>query len=248
MKVFHICKKTREDAIRRYGTVERCSLPFDPRTDTVSIQAEQVYRPRFGLFREPFIKFRDLGRLEEHWTHRDKVDDAEITRRRELWQNNEWARACGLWYCDADEVSASITKHPKFLGNLFMSRIQKVEIIAHGSILFMEDWEAVLGLLNGLKEIRQLKINLWQHDTCGMEDLDPATDCYKAHDAWIIMATANTVRASHWQMMPKLEVFEMVKTAYACAGRLDRRRNLGLLGEWFFAVAAGDEPEDIDAI
>ncbi|KAI3336311.1 hypothetical protein HD806DRAFT_542273 [Xylariaceae sp. AK1471] len=187
MPTFQICQATRSMAIKRYGEPMLNSLSFDPSVDIISL--------RVG-----------------------NRGDAELELLDSNTDSSKWVWASPIVYCNAKHV-AYATAPPKQLKHKFLARIHDVEIEAGGGFCFeTEDWYHTAELLvTHFTNMRQLKINLWQHVACGgtqvwyHNDSSVGTGYYNYHDADLVSGIVDYM-TEHGPLYPSLEVLEIEKT------------------------------------
>ncbi|KAI1419816.1 hypothetical protein F5Y12DRAFT_720298 [Xylaria sp. FL1777] len=166
-----ICYATRERAIRKYGEPSRRSLPFDPRVDSIDIWPYRVLQS--GIWRgETQTNIHHLYTQDYHQT--------EIRSfMRSIFPRPSY---CAFFNEDYEE-SFDQTNPGIELNRDLLDRIQYAEVEVgclrlHSRSPYRDiwrdldlsqwenEWEWVTKHLIGLKNIRELKLNLWQSDTC----------------------------------------------------------------------------------
>ncbi|KAI3338822.1 hypothetical protein F4824DRAFT_61424 [Ustulina deusta] len=191
---FQICHATRAQALKRYGNPSPNSLPFDACVDSVYIQPYPILPCG-----HPVIP------SSERKAH-EKILQSEFPEPRYR-----------LSYNNVDGQSASATNPGKQLCDDFRDKIQCVEVEASSHPYFYHPdicWGQLAVYLGDLKDIRKLKINLEQHDTCGSSAAglntigDPRYHC---GDLTVLRAFIK-----HLPLIKSLEVFEIEKIMAKC--------------------------------
>lgn len=252
MAIFQVCKAFRNLAVQNFGNPSFDSLPLNPAMDSVQLHQEVDLEYTSGYFSQPWLRISDITGLAQAWANQN-LDGSEVQRRRNLWERSSWMRQLGSWYCNSDEANATPTRPPLQLSAHFLRKIQKVDILAYEGSMHNEfGWYSVMGLLQyQLPLLQYLKIDVWEHDDCGVSIDDysilrsPSRDFYKSHDVYVLEGLRlydkfHGEGGYHVQrLFPALKVFELCKVEAICSDLGERRNTNRYNGEWTISVPAG---------
>ncbi|RYC56800.1 hypothetical protein CHU98_g9409 [Xylaria longipes] len=214
MSIFQICRATRSQAISRYGLPSPNTLPFDASVDSVSLRTD-VSEYFFALNIYFGSNPKEVNALDDIYC--DTVASGHNS---------------SFFYYQVNKSSPSAQMPAKQLSyDLLLDKAQCVEIKAGDrSSLGGSAWDAIFDSLSEYKSLRQLKLKIYGHYTCG-ESKNQAHKivCYE-HPYWeVYVARITSEFASSLHRLETLAVFEIEKTEARCqAQEREIRRAIGL--------------------
>ncbi|RYP39027.1 hypothetical protein DL766_000667 [Monosporascus sp. MC13-8B] len=212
MSVFSVCRTFRELAIEYYGLPTPGTIPFNPKLDTVVIQAERLSLSGVLQPDDDFGYHRNVAL--QNW-----------------WDPNHWLRKGGVYSVNELPGSVGPWSKPMKVSAKFLEQVSSMKLVVDDYTIYQtEEWADIWTLLSQtFTNLKCLKMDICELDSCGGKKGWHKKDYYKAHDLWVFGGLLKASRKdlsieredSPTGLFAKLSTIEIEKVASHLGSRID---------------------------